>query len=192
MKVLVVDCYDSFTYNLCQIIGKLGAEPIVVTNDTPLHTIREIDCDRIVLSPGPGRPEETGAVLGVLRTMSPEIPTLGVCLGHQAICIAFGGRVVRGDRPVHGVASPVLHDGRGIFNGCRSPFMATRYHSLVADRTSIPPDLEISAVSTDDCTIMGLRHLSYPIEGVQFHPESVLCEAGNRLIRNFLEIGCAA
>ena len=186
MKVLLIDCYDSFTYNLSQQVGYLGAEPVVVTSDTPLSEVSAIPCDRIVLSPGPGKPEECGVGLQVLRTLSRTIPTLGVCLGHQAICVAFGGQVVRAARPVHGKVSPICHDGNTIFSGLPSPISATRYHSLVADPAGLPDDLEVSAVSGDDRAIMGLRHRHYPIEGIQFHPESILTPDGDTILRHFL------
>jgi anthranilate synthase component 2 len=186
MRVLVIDCYDSFTYNLTQLVGSLGAVPEVVMNDAPPETLGRHLFDRIILSPGPGRPEESGLCLAALGTISREVPTLGVCLGHQAICTAFGGRVIRGGRPVHGKTSPISHDGKGIFRNIRNPFTATRYHSLVADRASLPPDLEVTAESLDDGCVMGVRHRSYPIEGVQFHPESILTGEGREIISNFL------
>jgi anthranilate synthase/aminodeoxychorismate synthase-like glutamine amidotransferase len=186
VRVLLIDCYDSFTYNLSQQVGYLGADPVVVTSDTPLEDVEAIPCDRIILSPGPGKPEDSGVGLRVLRTLSRTVPTLGVCLGHQAICVAFGGKVVRGTRPVHGKVSPIRHDGRTIFSGLPSPLSATRYHSLVADPASLPPDLEVSAVSGDDGAVMGLRHRRYPIEGIQFHPESILTPDGDAILRHFL------
>jgi anthranilate synthase/aminodeoxychorismate synthase-like glutamine amidotransferase len=186
MRVLLIDCYDSFTYNLTQLVGALGAVPEVIMNDSPKEALERHPWDRIILSPGPGRPEESGLCLTALATISRSVPTLGVCLGHQAICTAFGGRVVRGERPVHGKTSSIVHDGKGIFAGIRNPFTATRYHSLVADRSSIPPDLAVTAESPDDGCIMGVRHRMYPIEGVQFHPESILTGEGPKIIANFL------
>jgi len=186
MRVLVIDCYDSFTYNLTQLVGSLGAVPEVVMNDAPPEALGEHLYDRIILSPGPGRPEESGLCLTALATLSREIPTLGVCLGHQAICTAFGGRVVRGPSPVHGKTSPISHDGKGIFAGIPSPVTATRYHSLVAERASLPSDLEVSAESLDDGCVMGVRHRRYPVEGVQFHPESVMTREGAAILANFL------
>jgi anthranilate synthase/aminodeoxychorismate synthase-like glutamine amidotransferase len=186
MKVLIVDCYDSFTYNLFQQVGALGHDPVVVTNDIPFEKVQKIACDRIILSPGPGTPEDSGVCLDVLSTMSRTIPTLGVCLGHQAICVAFGGKVVRAGRLMHGKVSRISHDGRGIFRAVNNPFTATRYHSLVADRDALPQDLEISATSLDDGYIMGFRHRSFPVDGVQFHPESVLSPEGLTIMRNFL------
>ena len=186
MRVLVIDCYDSFTYNLTQLIGSLGAVTEVVMSDAPPETLEEHAFDRIILSPGPGRPEESGLCLAALGTLSREVPTLGVCLGHQAICTAFGGRVVRAERPVHGKTSAISHDGKGIFAGVRNPFTATRYHSLVADRASLPPDLEVSARSDTNGCVMGLRHRKYPVEGVQFHPESIMTGEGRQMVANFL------
>ena len=186
MKVLIVDCYDSFTFNLYQQVGKLGGNPLVMTCDTPLEKLRKIGCDRIILSPGPGTPYDSGVCLEVLETMSRKIPTLGVCLGHQAICTAYGGEVVRAQHLMHGKTSLIQHDGEGIFNGIPAPFSATRYHSLVAREDSLPADLQVSATSIDDTYVMGIRHTRYPIEGVQFHPESILSPEGDRIIRNFL------
>jgi len=186
MRVLIIDCYDSFTFNLSQLVGSLGAVPEVIMNDSPPEVLERDAWDRIILSPGPGRPEESGLCLTALSTLSREIPTLGVCLGHQAICTAFGGRVVRGKRPVHGKTSPVHHDGKGIYEGIMNPFTATRYHSLVADREGLPPELVVTAESQDDGCIMGVRHRRFPIEGVQFHPESILTREGAKIIGNFL------
>ena len=186
MRVLVIDCYDSFTYNLTQLVGSLGAVPEVIMNDAPPEALERHLFDRIILSPGPGRPEESGLCLTALATLCREIPTLGVCLGHQAICTAFGGRVVRGDRPVHGKTSFISHDGKGIYEGILNPFTATRYHSLVADRRSLPSDLVVTAESQEDGCVMGVRHRRFPIEGVQFHPESILTGEGAKIIGNFL------
>ena len=186
MRVLIIDCYDSFTFNLSQLVGSLGAVPEVTLNDSPPEVLERDAWDRVILSPGPGRPEESGLCLTALSTLSREIPTLGVCLGHQAICTAFGGRVVRGERPVHGKTSSIQHDGKGIYEGIRNPFTATRYHSLVADRKSLPPDLEVTAESLDDGCVMGVRHRRFPIEGVQFHPESIMTGEGAKIIGNFL------
>jgi anthranilate synthase component 2 len=192
VKVLIVDCYDSFTYNLFQQVGGMGETPLVVTSDTPLSRVRDLGCQRIILSPGPGRPEDSGLCLEVLRTLSPRIPTLGVCLGHQAIYHAFGGSVVRAGRLVHGKVSRIMHDGRGIFYGVSNPLVATRYHSLIADAATLPPDLEIIAHSTEEGYVMGIRHRIYPILGIQFHPESILTPEGNQIIQNFLTMGAAA
>jgi len=186
MNVLIVDCYDSFTFNLYQQVGKLGGNPVVLTCDTPLERLQKTRCDRIILSPGPGTPEDSGVCLEVLETMSRTIPTLGVCLGHQAICATFGGEVIRARHLMHGKTSVIQHDGQGIFTGIPPDFTATRYHSLVVRRDSLPADLQVSATSVDDHYVMGVRHIRYPIDGVQFHPESILSQEGDRIIRNFL------
>jgi anthranilate synthase component II len=185
-SVLIVDCYDSFTFNLYQQVGKLGARPVVFPCDTPLERLQKIPCDRIILSPGPGTPEDSGVCMDVLATMSKTIPTLGVCLGHQAICTAFGGKVIRSGHLMHGKTSEIRHNGTGIFSGLPLPFTATRYHSLVADRSTLPAELCVTAESLDDGFVMGVRHAKYPIEGVQFHPESILSHDGDALMRNFL------
>ncbi len=187
MRVLIVDCYDSFTFNLYQQVGRLGGDPVVFTCDTPLDQLEKAGCERIILSPGPGTPQDSGVCLEVLGTLSKKVPTLGVCLGHQAICAVFGGEVVRARHLMHGKTSAIRHDGRGIFKGVASPFTATRYHSLIAREESLPKELEVCARSVDDRYVMGVRHTRYPIEGVQFHPESILTPDGDRLIRNFLD-----
>ncbi|MFA5266795.1 MAG: aminodeoxychorismate/anthranilate synthase component II [Methanoregula sp.] len=186
MNVLIVDCYDSFTFNLYQQVGRLGGKPVVFPCDTPLEVLQKSGCDRIILSPGPGTPDDSGVCRDVLESMSRTIPTLGVCLGHQTICMAFGGKVVRAPHLMHGKTSPILHKGTGIFTGIPTPFTATRYHSLVASQESLPAELEVTATSRDDGYVMGVRHTRYPIDGVQFHPESILSPEGDRLIRNFL------
>ena len=191
MKVLVIDNYDSFVYNLVQYLGELGGDPIVYRNDQlTLQQAMELDPQRIVISPGPGTPENPryfGVCSVILREMSCKIPTLGVCLGHQGIISVFGGKVVRANRLMHGKTSKVKHDGKGLFEGVKNPFTATRYHSLVGEKNSIPSCIEVTAESTDDNEIMGVRHRTYPITGVQFHPESILCEDGKKIIKNFLE-----
>ncbi len=191
MKVLVIDNYDSFVYNLVQYIGELGGEPLVYRNDQiTLQQAMRLNPQRIVISPGPGTPEEThyfGVCSSILREMSCKIPTLGVCLGNQGIIYAFGGKIVQARRLMHGKTSKIRHDGKGVFEGVKNPFTATRYHSLVGDRSSIPSCLKITAESVDDGEVMGVRHINYPIEGVQFHPESILCEDGKKIIKNFLE-----
>jgi anthranilate synthase/aminodeoxychorismate synthase-like glutamine amidotransferase len=187
--VFVLDNYDSFTYNLVQYLGELGAEVTVRRNDQV--TVEEIAAARpthIVISPGPGRPEDSGIGPEVIRRLGPTVPLLGVCLGHQAIGAVFGGRVVRAPVPVHGKTSVVEHDARGVFGGFTQPFAAGRYHSLVVADEGLPPDLEVSARTRDDGIIMGLRHRTLPIHGVQFHPESVLTTEGRRMLRNFLEL----
>jgi anthranilate synthase/aminodeoxychorismate synthase-like glutamine amidotransferase len=186
MKVLIVDCYDSFTFNLFQQVGKLGGNPVVMPCDTPLDRLEKAGCNRIILSPGPGNPGDSGVCPEVLETMSRTIPTLGVCLGHQVICSVFGGEVVRAKHLIHGKTSEIQHDGVGVFAGMPAPFTATRYHSLIAKEDSLPEDLQVSATSLDDHYVMGVRHRRFPIEGVQFHPESILSQEGDRMIRNFL------
>jgi anthranilate synthase component 2 len=190
LKVLVIDNYDSFVYNLVQYIGELGAEVIVYRNDqVNLEQVKKLKPDRIVISPGPGTPEETryfGVCTAILQNVSRKVPTLGVCLGHQGIIHAFGGKIVSAKRLMHGKTCTIKHDEKGIFNGVRNPFTATRYHSLAGDTHSIPSCLEVTAVSIDDGEIMGVRHAEYPIEGVQFHPESILCEDGKLIMKNFL------
>ncbi|HJW65981.1 MAG TPA: aminodeoxychorismate/anthranilate synthase component II [Candidatus Bathyarchaeia archaeon] len=191
MKVLIIDNYDSFVYNLAQYIGEVGAETIVRRNDEiTLKQILEIKPERIVLSPGPGNPKDKrsfGVCKEILQHMSCEVPTLGVCLGHQGIISTFGGKVVSAKRLMHGKTSRIIHDGKAIFQGVQNPFVATRYHSLVGEMSSIPECLEVTAVSVDDGEVMSVRHVEYPIQGVQFHPESVLCEDGKLMIKNFLE-----
>lgn len=185
--VLLIDNYDSFTYNLAQYLGELGAPPVVRRNDQ--ITVDEIDAmapDRIVISPGPGRPEDAGISVDVVKRFGPATPLLGVCLGHQGIGVAFGGTVVRAPHLMHGKVSAVQHDARGVFRGVSQPFIAGRYHSLVIS-DPLPPALE-AAARTDDGTIMGVRHREFPIHGVQFHPESVLTAEGRQLLRNFLEL----
>ncbi|MEM2319337.1 MAG: aminodeoxychorismate/anthranilate synthase component II [Candidatus Bathyarchaeia archaeon] len=190
MKVLVIDNYDSFVYNLVQYLGELGAEPLVFRNDQlTLKKVLEINPDKIVISPGPGTPEESryfGVCSDILRVVSPKIPTLGVCLGHQGIVSVFGGRIVRARRVMHGKTSLVKHDGEGIFRNVKNPIEAMRYHSLVVDKSSIPKCLKVTAEALDDGEIMGVRHLTYPIEGVQFHPESILTECGKQILENFV------
>ncbi len=194
MKVLVIDNYDSFVYNLVQYIGELGAETIVYRNDqVNLQELIKLQPDRIVISPGPGTPEDEkyfGVCTAILQNLSPNIPTLGVCLGHQGIIHAFGGKIIRAKKLMHGKVCTIKHNQKGIFSGVRNPFSATRYHSLAGERGSIPPSLQITAEAIDDGEIMGIRHVKYPIFGVQFHPESILCEDGKLIIKNFLEGTC--
>ena len=197
--LLVIDNYDSFTFNLVQYFGELAAQhPLakdlrVERNDALTVTeIRELGPDAILLSPGPGDPDQAGVCLDVLKELSPRIPTLGVCLGHQALAQAYGGKIVRAAELMHGKTSPVLHRGEGVFAGLPQPLTATRYHSLIADRESLPDCLEVTAWLEDN-TVMGLRHREHPhLQGVQFHPESVLTEAGHNLLANFLRLaeGC--
>jgi para-aminobenzoate synthetase component II len=184
--ILVIDNYDSFTYNLVQYFGELGADLVVRRNDqVTLEEVERMRPDRICISPGPGTPLEAGISTEVILRFGPSVPILGVCLGHQCIGHAFGGEVVRADRLMHGKTSPILHEGDGVFDGLPNPFEATRYHSLIVRRESLPPELEITA-ETASHEIMGLRHRRYPIEGVQFHPESIMTEQGKRLLANFL------
>ena len=191
--LLVLDNYDSFTFNLVQYLGELAADhPItedlrVERNDAlSLEQIRELNPDAILISPGPGDPDQSGVCLEVLKELSPKVPTLGVCLGHQSIAQVYGGKVIRAKELMHGKTSPVLHEGAGVFAGLPNPLTATRYHSLIAERESLPDCLEITAW-LEDGTIMGLRHRDYPhLQGVQFHPESVLTQSGHQLLGNFL------
>jgi len=190
MRTLVIDNYDSFVYNLVQYVGELGGNPVVCRNDqiTLRHVIR-LRPERIIISPGPGRPEDKrffGICLEVLQQVSHKTPTLGVCLGHQGIIYAFGGRIMHAKKLMHGKTSTIRHDGKGVFRGVTNPLKATRYHSLVGDRTTLPPCLKITAESIDDGEIMGVRHIAYPIEGIQFHPESVLTDDGMKILKNFL------
>jgi anthranilate synthase/aminodeoxychorismate synthase-like glutamine amidotransferase len=187
--ILVIDNYDSFTYNLVQYLGELGTKPLVRRNDEiTLDEIAALAPTQIVISPGPGRPEQAGITIEVIRRFGPSIPLLGVCLGHQAIGMAFGGSVVRASVPMHGKTSTITHDGRGVFAGIASPFAVARYHSLVVERDGLPADLEVSAQTEVDGTVMALRHKTYPIHGVQFHPESIMTREGPHLLRNFLAI----
>jgi anthranilate synthase/aminodeoxychorismate synthase-like glutamine amidotransferase len=185
--LLLVDNYDSFTYNLYQYLGELGAEIRVIRNDEmTAEAALQLGPARIVISPGPGRPENAGITAEVIRLAAGNVPLLGVCLGHQALGQVFGGRVVRAPQLMHGKTSEIHHDGRGVLAGLPNPFTATRYHSLVVDREGLPECLEVSAW-TDGDVIMGLRHREHRLEGVQFHPESILTESGKHLLRNFLE-----
>jgi anthranilate synthase/aminodeoxychorismate synthase-like glutamine amidotransferase len=189
--VFVLDNYDSFTYNLVQYLGELGAEVKVYRNDElTVEQVEALRPERILLSPGPCTPSEAGILVPLIRHMAGKAPILGVCLGHQAIGEAFGGQVVRAQQLMHGKTSPVEHDGKGVFAGLPTPLTCTRYHSLIVAEESLPADLIVTArtasPSGDGTVIMGLRHRSLPIEGVQFHPESVLTEGGHQMIRNFL------
>jgi anthranilate synthase component II len=185
-SVLLIDNYDSFVYNLVQELGELGADPVVRRNDAiGLDEIAGLAPDAIVISPGPGRPESAGISMAVVERFAGEIPILGVCLGHQCIGEVFGGSIVAAPTLMHGKTSNVTHDGRGLFAGLPNPFVATRYHSLVVDPASVPDVLEVSA-TTGDGVVMGLRHRTLAVEGVQFHPESVLTASGPGLLQNFL------
>jgi anthranilate synthase/aminodeoxychorismate synthase-like glutamine amidotransferase len=194
--VLVLDNYDSFTYNLVQYLGELGCEVAVRRNDQV--TVEEIEAlhpDRIVISPGPCTPQEAGISIDLVRHFTGKLPILGVCLGHQAMAAAFGGSVVRASNLMHGKTSEVTHDGRSVFKNLKKPFTATRYHSLIVEEKDLPAEFEVSAWTTEpdgSRTIMGMRHKKFPVEGVQFHPESVLTSEGKKLIANFLTLGVAS
>ena len=186
--VLVLDNYDSFTYNLVQYLGELGADIQVMRNDVvTVEDVVNAKPERIVISPGPGRPEDAGVTIDVIKRLGASTPILGVCLGHQAIGAAFGGTVTRAKTPMHGKTSTIDHDSRGVFTGIGGPFVASRYHSLVVAEHDLPPELEVSARTQQDGTIMGLRHRTLPIHGVQFHPESILTGEGKTILRNFLQ-----
>ena len=186
--LLVIDNYDSFTYNLVQYFGELGADPQVKRNDaiTP-DEVEKMKPQKIVISPGPGRPEEAGISRELIRKFGGKIPILGVCLGHQCMGEVYGGKVGRAGRLMHGKTSPIQHDGKGVFQGLPNPFEATRYHSLIVEKNSVPSCLEVCA-ETAEGEIMGLRHREYPVHGVQFHPESILSKEGKDLLANFLKI----
>ncbi|MDR1076801.1 MAG: aminodeoxychorismate/anthranilate synthase component II [Xanthomonadaceae bacterium] len=192
MSILVIDNYDSFTYNLVQYLQALGAEVKVVRNDAmTLDEVEKLAPERVVISPGPGTPDEAGISIGLIERLGPTVPVLGVCLGHQSIGQAYGGRVIRAGRIMHGKTSPIRHRGQGVFAGLPDGYEATRYHSLVVERESLPDCLEVTAWTENDDgsfeEIMGLRHREHPVEGVQFHPESILTEYGQSLLKNFLD-----
>ncbi len=187
-RVLVIDNYDSFVYNLVQYLGELGAEPVVHRHDAvTLDEMRAVEPDAVLISPGPGRPEDAGVSNDVILRLGGSVPVLGVCLGHQCIGQVYGGEVVRAPQVMHGKTSLIRHDETGMFAGLPNPLEATRYHSLIVDRESVPDCLEITA-TTDDGLVMGLRHRDYAIEGVQFHPESILTTGGHDMLRNFLAL----
>lgn len=187
MKVLLIDNYDSFTYNLAQYLGELGAEVSVERNDAlSVEAVGQREPDAVVISPGPCTPNEAGISMDVIRTYAGQIPLLGVCLGHQCIGQVFGGRIVRAPRIMHGKTSKIFHDEKGLFAGAENPFVATRYHSLVIAPDSLPDVLEVTAKTWED-EIMGVRHKQHLVEGVQFHPESIMTTAGKKLLANFLE-----
>ena len=186
--LLVIDNYDSFTYNLVQYFGELGANPLVKRNDkVSVEEVIQMRPERIVISPGPGSPKDAGISMELIRRLGPRVPLLGVCLGHQCMGEVYGGKVVRADRLMHGKTSPIRHDAKGVFRGLPNPFEATRYHSLIVERSSVPDCLEISA-DTAEGEIMGLRHREHPVHGVQFHPESILSKEGKDLLANFLSM----
>lgn len=186
-KVLVIDNYDSFVYNLVQYVGELGASISVMRNDVDIEEIEKINPDKILISPGPGRPENSGVSLQIIKEMGEIIPILGVCLGHQAIGHVFGAKIAHAKRIMHGKTSKIYHDGNRVFKNVKNPIYATRYHSLIVSHENLPDCLKVPA-KTDQDEIMGIRHKYYPIEGVQFHPESILTEDGRKIIRNFLEM----
>ncbi len=190
MKILVIDNYDSFVYNIAQILGELGAEPIVVRNDKiTVEQVRAMNPDGIVISPGPGHPADRkyfGVCTDVIREIGQKTPILGVCLGHQGIVHAFGGKVINAKKVRHGKTSPIQYSSNRLFENVANPFKATRYHSLVAEQDTIPNCLEVTARALDDGEIMGIKHKEYPIEGVQFHPESVLTGEGRKMLQNFI------
>ncbi len=189
MRVLIIDCFDSFTYNLYQIVGSLGSTPLTLTSDRSLSEVSAAAPDRIILSPGPGRPEESGVCLETIREFAGKIPILGICLGHQAIVHTFGGEIERLKTPVHGKTSSIRHTGEGILAGIRSPLVATRYHSLAAPENALPAEMGVTAVSEDDGCVMGVMHRSLPVFGLQFHPESIMTPDGRQIISNFLGQG---
>ena len=196
MRVLILDNYDSFVYNLAQYVGALGAEPLVMRNDqVTIDEVERVAPERIIISPGPGNPSDEkyfGVCARVLAGISREVPTLGVCLGHQGIGHVFGAKLDRAPKILHGKTSSIVHDGRGVLSGVASPLQATRYHSLVVRKESLPAELKVTALSLEDGEIMGLRHSRYPIEGVQFHPESIMTTEGVKIVRNFVERGVEA
>ena len=192
MKTLLIDNYDSFVYNLVQQVGELGSEPLIYRNNKiTLNEVTNLNVDNIIISPGPGISSEKkyfGICSEIIRNLSPTIPTLGVCLGHQGIIHGYGGNIIKAGRLMHGKVSMIKHDEENIFEGLKNPFIATRYHSLVGERSTIPKELKISANSEDDNEIMAVRHEKHPVNGIQFHPESILTKEGGKLIRNFLKM----
>jgi anthranilate synthase/aminodeoxychorismate synthase-like glutamine amidotransferase len=188
MKVLIIDNVDSFVYNLYQYVGELGGDPEVVPNTITVEEVIKKAPDRIIISPGPGKPEDAGTCVDIIRALGPAIPIMGVCLGHQAIGIAFGGVVSRAFAPLHGKTSNISHDGKGIYTGIGDSIVAARYHSLTVKQKGLPACLKVTAKS-DDGEIMGIRHRQYPIEGVQFHPESIMTDYGKVILKNFLYRG---
>ncbi len=190
MKVLILDNYDSFVYIIAQVVGSLGARPVIYRNDKiTLRDAEKLEPDAVIISPGPGNPADRrylGVCKEIIMTMGRSTPLLGICLGHQGIIHCFGGRILRAKKIMHGKTSMIVHDERSIFEGVKNPFEATRYHSLVGDPKSLPKELEVTAYSYDDGEIMGVRHRSYPIEGIQFHPESILTKEGLKILSNFI------
>jgi len=189
MNVTIIDCFDSFTYNLHQLVGTIGAKPVAITCDQPISRIEQEEPDRIILSPGPGTPDESGVCPDVIQRYAGKVPILGVCLGHQTIVSSLGGNIVRLPNPVHGKTSLISHSGTGIFRGVEQSFAATRYHSLTAEKESLPKELMITATSEQDGCIMAVSHRRFPLHGVQFHPESIMTPAGYQIVKNFLRTG---
>ncbi|ADH61134.1 glutamine amidotransferase of anthranilate synthase [Thermoanaerobacter mathranii subsp. mathranii str. A3] len=188
--ILIIDNYDSFTYNLYQYVGEMNNKIFVIRNDeVSVKDIEKLNPEKIILSPGPGRPENAGICVDVIKSLGDKIPILGICLGHQAIGYAYGAKIVKANKIMHGKTSLVFHKGEEIFKDIKNPIVAMRYHSLVIDRQTLPRDLEITAY-TEEGVIMGVRHKMYPVYGLQFHPESILTEQGKEILRNFLEVGC--
>jgi len=186
--VLIIDNYDSFTYNLYQYVGEMKEEVMVVRNDEiTVEEVAKLNPNKIILSPGPGRPENAGICVELIKNLGQKVPMLGICLGHQAIGYAYGAKIVKADRIMHGKTSLIFHNGRGIFENIKNPIKGMRYHSLVIDRNTLPEELEITA-QTEEGVIMGVRHRKYPLYGLQFHPESILTEQGKEILRNFLEV----
>lgn len=186
--VLIIDNYDSFTYNLYQYVGEMKEEVMVVRNDEiTVEEVAKLNPNKIILSPGPGRPENAGICVELIKNLGQKVPMLGICLGHQAIGYAYGAKIVKADRIMHGKTSLIFHNGRGIFKNIKNPIEGMRYHSLVIDRNTLPEELEITA-QTEEGVIMGVRHRKYPVYGLQFHPESILTEQGKEILRNFLEV----
>lgn len=189
MKVIIIDCFDSFTYNLYQLIGTLGAEPIPITSNNSIEVVQKAQPDRIILSPGPGTPKDSGVCAEVIRTFMGQVPILGVCLGHQTIIDTLGGTISRMKKPVHGMTSEITNTGEGIFSGVPRRFSAARYHSLAAVPGDLPSDLMVTATAEDDGTIMAVSHSRYPLYGLQFHPESIMTPTGRSIMKNFLQTG---
>jgi len=189
MKVVLVDCFDSFTYNLYQLVGSLGADPIPITSNNPIEMVQKADPDRVILSPGPGTPLDSGVCAEVIKTYMGQVPILGVCLGHQTIIHTLGGTISRMKRPIHGMTSEIQTTGEGIFADVPRKFSAARYHSLAATPADLPSELTVTATAEDDGTIMAVSHRKYPLFGLQFHPESIMTPAGRTIMKNFLQFG---
>jgi anthranilate synthase/phosphoribosyltransferase len=187
-EVLIIDNFDSFVYNLYQYVGELGVDVTVKRNTVSIKEIENVNPKKIIISPGPGRPEDAGISIDVIRRFSGEMPILGVCLGHQAIAAAFGGDIVRAQTLLHGKTSMIVHNEKGIFEGVKNPFIATRYHSLVIDKGTLPSEIKVTAKTKENNTIMGVKHKNHDVYGVQFHPESILTAEGKKIMENFLKL----